>query len=116
MGGSWVRSCWCWGCDLGGTLGVARSAGCGSGKVGVGFPKWGLGYVSLGNLDVDQSSWWCAISPVLGCDKPIRCAISPVLVCDFDGASGDASSLVPVCDLSSLLFLSLFCLPGAELI
>ena len=88
------------GCDLGGASGSARSGGCGSGKVGVGLPKWGLGYVSLGSLDVDQSSWWCAISPVLGCDES-------VLVCDLRGASGGASSPVLVCDLSSLLFLSL---------
>ena len=67
------------GCDLGCALGGARSGGCGSGKVGVGLPKWGLGYVTLGSLDVDRSSWWCAISPVLGCDKP-------VLVCDLAGA------------------------------
>ena len=97
------------GCDLAGALGGARSGGCGSGKVGVGLPKWGLGYVSLGRLDVDQSSWWCAISLVLGCDEP-------VLVCDLAGASGGASSLMLVCDLSSLLFLSLFCFPGAKLI
>ena len=97
------------GCDLGGASGGARSAGCGLGKVGVGLPKWGLGYVSLGRLDVDQSSWWCAISLVLGCDEP-------VLVCDLAGASGGASSLMLVCDLSSLLFLSLFCFPRAELI
>ena len=81
------------GCDLGGALGGARSGGCGSGKVGVGLSKWGLGYVSLGSLDVDRSSWWCAISPVL--------------VCDLGGDSGSASSPVLVCDLSSLLFLSL---------
>ena len=67
------------GCDLGGASGGARSGGCGSGKVGVGLPKWGLGYVSLGRLDVDQSSWWCAISPVLGCNKLM-------LVCDLAGA------------------------------
>ena len=97
------------GCNLGGASGCARSGGCGSGKVGVGLPKWGLGYVSLGRLDVDQSSWWCAISLVLGCDEP-------VLVCDLAGASGGASSLMLVCDLSSLLFLSLFCFPRAELI
>ena len=97
------------GCNLGGALGSARSGGCGSGKVGVGLLKWGLGYVSLGRLDVDQSSWWCAISLVLGCDEP-------VLVCDLAGASGGASSLMLVCDLSSLLFLSLFCFLGAELI
>ena len=48
-------------------------------RVGVGLPKWGLGYVTLGSLDVDRSSWWCAISPVLGCDEP-------VLVCDLAGA------------------------------
>ena len=97
------------GCDLSGASSGARSGGCGSGKVGVGLLKWGLGYVSLGSLDVDRSSCWCAISPVLGCDEP-------VLVCDLGGASGGMSSLVLVCDLSSLLFLSLFCFPGAELI
>ena len=97
------------GCNLGGASGSARSGGCGSGKVGVGLPKWGLGYVSLGRLDVDRSSWWCAISLVLGCDEP-------VLVCDLGGASGGASSPMLVCDLSSLLFLSLFCFPRAELI
>ena len=70
---------WVLGCDLGGASGGARSSGCGSSKVGVGLPKWGLGYVSLGSLDVDQSSWWCAISLVLGCDEP-------VLVCDLAGA------------------------------
>ena len=48
-------------------------------RVGVGLPKWGLGYVSLGSLDVDRSSWWCVISPALGCDEP-------VLVCDLAGA------------------------------
>ena len=69
-------------------------------RVGVGLSKWGLGYVSLGSLDVDRSSWWCAISLVLGCDEP-------VLVCDLAGASGGASSLMLVCDLSSLLSLSL---------
>lgn len=26
-------------------IAVARSGGCGSSKVGVGLPKWGLGYV-----------------------------------------------------------------------
>ena len=67
------------GCDLSGASGGARSGGCGSGKVGVGLPKWGLGYVSLGSLDVDRSTWWCAISPVLGCDEL-------VLVCDLAGA------------------------------
>ena len=97
------------GCDLGGASGGARSGGCGSSKVGVGLPKWGLGYVSLGRLDVARSSWWCAISLVLGCDEP-------VLVCDLGGASGGASSPMLVCDLSSLLFLSLFCFPRAELI
>ena len=97
------------GCDLGGASSGARSSGCGSSKVGVGLSKWGLVYVSLGRLDVDRSSWWCAISPVLGCDEP-------VLVCDLDGASGGVSSSVLVCDLSSLLFLSLFCFPRAELI
>ena len=40
-------------CDLGGASGDTRLGGCGSGKVGVGLPKWGLGYVSLGSLDVD---------------------------------------------------------------
>ena len=84
--------------------------------MGVGLPKWGLGYVTLGSLDVDQSSWWCAISPVLRCDEPVRCAISPVLVCDLDGASSGASSPVLVCNLSSLLFLSLFCFLGVKLI
>ena len=78
-------------------------------RVGVGLPKWELGYVSLGSLDVDRNSWWCAISLVLGCDEP-------VLVCDLGGASGGASSPVLVCDLSSLLFLSLFYFLGAELI
>ena len=67
------------GCDLGCALGGVRSGGCGSGKVGVGLLKWGLGYVTLGSLDVDRSSWWCAISPVLGCDEP-------VLVCGLAGA------------------------------
>ena len=67
------------GCDLDGASCGARSGGCGSSKVGVGLPKWGLGYVSLGSLDVDRSSWWCAISSVLGCDKP-------VLVCDLASA------------------------------
>ena len=90
------------GCDLSGASSGARSGGCGSGKVGMGLPKWGLGYVSLGSLDVDRSSWWCAISLVL--------------VCDLGGASSGASSPVLVCDLSSLLFLSLFCFPRAELI
>ena len=111
------------GCDLAGALGGARSGGCGSGKVGVGLPKWGLGYVSLGSLDVDRSSWWCAISPMLGCDEPVLVSISPVLgcdepmlVCDLGGALGGASSSVLVCDLSSLLFFSLFCFPGAKLI
>ena len=151
------------GCNLGGALGSARSGGCGSGKVGVGLLKWGLGYVSLGSLDVDRSSWWCAISPMLGCDEWVLvcdlrgasggasslmlmcdlagarvrarrcwcaisvvlqvarahqcwCAISPVLGCDLRGASDGTSSPVLVCNLSSLLFLSLFCFPGAELI
>ena len=90
------------GCDLGGALGGARSGGCG-------FAEMGLGYVSLGRLDVDRSSWWCAILPVLGCDELM-------LVCDLRGASGGVSSPVLVCDLSSLLFLSLFCFPGVELI
>ena len=67
------------GCDLDGASGGARSGGCGSGKVGVGLPKWGLVYVSLGSLDVDRSSWWCAISLMLGCDEP-------VLVCNLVGA------------------------------
>ena len=67
------------GCNLGGASDNARSGGCGSGKVGVGLLKWGLGYVSLGSLDVDRSSWWCAISMMLGCDEP-------VLVCDLAGA------------------------------
>ena len=81
------------GCNLGGASDNARSGGCGSGKVGVGLLKWGLGYVSLGSLDVDRSSWWCAISPVLGCDEW-------VLVCDLRGASGGASSPVLMCDLA----------------
>ena len=34
------------GCDLGGASSGVRSGGCGSGKVGVGLPKWGLGYIS----------------------------------------------------------------------
>ena len=67
------------GCDLSGASSGARSGGCGSGKVGMGLLKWGLGYVSLGSLDVDRSTWWCAISPVLGCDEP-------VLVCGLAGA------------------------------
>ena len=67
------------GCDLSGASSGARSGGCGSSKVGMGLPKWGLGYVSLGSLDVDRSSWWCTISPVLGCDEL-------VLVCDLAGA------------------------------
>ena len=67
------------GCDLSGALSGARSGGYGSSKVGMGLPKWGLGYVSLGSLDVDRSTWWCAISPVLGCDEL-------VLVCDLAGA------------------------------
>ena len=96
------------GCDLGGASGGTRSGGCGLGKVGVGLPKWGLGYVSLGSLDVDRSSWWCAILPMLGCDEP-------VLVCDLRGASGGATSPVLVCDLSSLLFLSLFYFPGSRI-
>ena len=78
-------------------------------QVGVGLLKWGLGYVSFGRLDVDRSSWWCAISLVLGCDES-------VLVCNLGGTSGGASSPMLVCDLSSLLFLSLFCFPRAELI
>ena len=92
--------------------------------MGVGLSKWGLGYVTLGSLDVDQSSWWCAISPVLGCDEPM-------LVCELRGASGGASSPVLVCDLASArvrragagvrslflaISLSLFYFPGAELI
>ena len=89
------------GCDLGGASGGMRSGGCGSGKVGVGLLKWGLGYVSLGSLDVDRSSWWCAILPMLGCDEP-------VLECDLRGASDGASSPVLVCDLS--------CFLGAKLI
>ena len=53
------------GCDLDGASGGARSDGCGSGKVGVCLPKWGLGYASLVSLDVDRSSTsrcWCVIS------------------------------------------------------
>ena len=67
------------GCDLSCASSGTRSGGYGSGKVGVGLPKWGLGYVSLGSLDVDRSTWWCAISPVLGYDEL-------VLVCDLAGA------------------------------
>ena len=102
MGGLWVRSRRCRGA-ISVVLQAARD------QVGVGLPKWGLGYVSLGSLDVDRSSRWCAISPELGCDEP-------VLVCYLGGASGGASSPVLVFDLSSLLFLSLFYFPGAELI
>ena len=67
------------GCDLSGASSGTRSGGCGLGKVGMGLPKWGLGYVSLGSLDVDRSTWWCAILSVLGCDEI-------VLVCDLADA------------------------------
>ena len=72
MGGSWVRSRRYWG-----AISVVLQAA--QDRVGVGLPKWGLGYVSLGSLDVDRSSWRCAISPVLGCDEPM-------LVCDLADA------------------------------
>ena len=96
------------GCNLDGASGSARLGGCGSGKVGVGLLKWGLGYVSLGSLDVDRSSWWCAISPVLGCDEW-------VLVCDLRGASSGVSSPVLVCDLASARVRSPWCFRWHEL-
>ena len=109
MGGLWVQSRRC-----GGAISVVLQAA--QDRVGVGLPKWGLGYVSLGRLDVDWSSWWCAISLALGCDEPMLGCEEPVLVCNLSGALGGASLSMLVCDLSSLLFLSLFCFPGAELI
>ena len=123
MGGSWVRSRQYWGA-ISVVLQAARD------RVGVDRARWvwvcqngdwvmfhwvawmwieAHGGVRSRRCWDAASQCWCMISPVLRCNEL-------VLVCDLRGASGGASSSVLVCDLSSLLFLSLFCFPVAELI